>query len=99
MSKRYKFTASLWLYPGETAQWHFITLPKVVAKQIKDRVGKSTRGFGSVPVTVTIGKTTWTTSIFPDKVSKSYFLPVKAAVRKSEDIEAGETTSCTLQLL
>ena len=99
MSKRYTFLAALWLYPGETANWHFVTLPKAVAADIKASVGTKTRGFGSVPLTVTVGKTTWNTSIFPDKISKSYFLPVKAAVRKFEDLEVGETARYTLKLL
>lgn len=57
---------------------------------IKDKFAKNSRGFGSLPVEVTIGKTVWKTSIFPEKTSGSYILPVKAMVRKAEKIEAGD---------
>lgn len=47
------------------------------------------RGFGSVRVRVTVGATTWSTSIFPDKKSEAYVLPVKALVRRTEALEVG----------
>ena len=60
-------TEKVWLYPGETANWHFVTLTKKVGQEIKETFGKNARGFGSLPVEVTIGATTFKTSIFPDK--------------------------------
>ncbi len=84
-------TEKVWIYPGEFANWHFVTLTKKIGQEIKETHGKNARGFGSLPVQVTIGQTTWKTSIFPDKRAGSYLLPLKAQVRKKEDIEAGET--------
>jgi hypothetical protein len=80
----------LWIYPGEAASWHFLTLPKKEGIKIRAKFTAKRRGFGSLPVEATIGQTTWRTSIFPDKYSGSYILPVKASVRKAEDIVAGE---------
>lgn len=79
--------------------WHFITLPKEEAAEIKAGLSGPRRGFGSVPVMVTVGETVWKTSIFPDNSSKSYLLPIKAAVRKKEDIEAGEMVTVTISLV
>ncbi len=90
-----KITAEVWLYPG-TAGWHFVTIPPKVSAEIKARFGKQRVGWGSVPVTVTLGKTVWKTSIFPDKKSGGYLLPLKANIRKKEGIEAGEMISFTL---
>lgn len=42
-------------------------------------------GFGSLACTVTIGATSWRTSVFWSKEA-GYMLPVKAAVRKAEQI-------------
>lgn len=92
-------TEKLWLYPGATASWHFITLTKSIGKEIKENFGKNAKGFGSLPVEVTISKTTWKTSIFPDKYSGSYFLPVKASVRKKEDIFLDDKVKFTIRLL
>jgi hypothetical protein len=60
----FEFASELWIYPGEGA-WYFVTLPNDVADEIDDLVGERA-GFGSVPVEVTIGASTWKTSLFPD---------------------------------
>ena len=49
------------------------------------------RGWGAIKVRVTIGKTTWETSIFPDGNPVKYFLPVKKEVRTKEHLEAGKS--------
>ena len=56
------------------------------------------RGWGSLPVTVTIGKTSWKTSIFPDAKAGAYLLPLKADVRKKEKILASDTVSFSLEI-
>ena len=89
-------TEKVYLYPSEVAAWHFVAVTKSVGKEIKEKYGGLARGFGSLPVSVTIGKTTWTTSIFPDKYSGSYILPLKASVRKKEDVEAGESITYSI---
>lgn len=94
----YSFSASVFLYPGETAAWHFVPVPKTVGLAIKATHAIGRPGFGMVRVRATIGDTTWNTSIFPDKHSGSYLLPLKALVRKREDIEANEVVVCTLEL-
>lgn len=48
-------------------------------------------GWGSLPVTAVIGKTSWKTSIFPDKKIGAYLLPLKSEIRKKENIVAGAT--------
>jgi len=80
-----EFTSELWIYPGE-AGWHFVTLPTDVADAIDEAVGERA-GFGSIPVEATIGASTWKTSLFPDKQSASFVLPVKKAVRQRELLE------------
>lgn len=47
----------------------------------------------------TIGKTQWKTSIFPDKRSRTYLLPLKAEVRKKERIFSEDTVSLTIELI
>ena len=94
----YHLKARVWLYPGETASWHFITLPQKESADIKAKYGAQRRGWGSLPVTVTIGKTSWKTSIFPDKKSGGYVLPLKADVRKKEDISQGDMIHFSLHI-
>lgn len=94
--KKYVCTAKIWLYPGDNAAWHFLTLPKKVGIDIKAATEGVRRGWGSVPVTVTIGKTSWETSIFPDKHSGSFILPLKASVRNAEELEEGDEVKVML---
>jgi Domain of unknown function (DUF1905) len=93
----YNLRAKVWLYPGAAA-WHFVTLSKGPAREIQHFFGGD-RAWGSVPVEVTVGSTTWKTSVFPDKKSASYVLPLKAAVRKAEAIKVGATISLSLKVM
>ncbi len=90
--------AKVWLYPGQSANWHFVTLPKKQSDQIKERFADFKRGWGSLPVTVTIGKTVWKTSIFPDKKAGAYILPLKSDVRKKENIQTGDIIRLTVEV-
>ena len=94
----YTFDAELWLYEGEAA-WHFVTVPGDVSDDIEARTEGRRRGFGSVRVRATLGATTWTTSVFPDRGRRAYLLPVKKEVRRDEDVEAGDRVRVGLELL
>ncbi len=95
--RTYKMRSKVWPYPG-MAGWRFLTLAKVHGQEIKKKFGAGARGWGSLSVSVTIGSTTWNTSIFPDKSSGSYVLPLKAKIRKVEGITDHSTVSFTLKL-
>lgn len=97
MKKTYSFKSKVWLYPG-MAGWHFVTLPKTIANDINYHFAHRKKGWGSLRVQVTIGNTTWTTSIFPDKKSDSYLLPLKAEIRKKEAIAADDSVDFSLVL-
>lgn len=88
----------VFIYPGETAVWHFVPITKKIGIEIKKLSSSTRRGFGSVPVEVTVGKTVWKTSIFPSKFSGSYILPLKASVRKAEDIQEGEFLQFSIEV-
>jgi hypothetical protein len=94
----YSFHAEVWLHPGE-AGWHFVTLPADVADEIRERMMGSARPFRSTPVHVTIGRTAWTTSLFADTKIASYLLPIKAGIRRSERLAAGDEVRVTIDLL
>jgi hypothetical protein len=70
----------------------------IVAHEFERRLemGKR-RGFGSVKVTVTLGASTWQTSLFPNK-DGSWFLPIKKPVRLAEGIAEGDEVAVELEL-
>ena len=91
------FTAKLWRYPGDAA-WYFIPVPVQDGAEIATLTQEFRRGFGSVRVVVKIAGIEWQTSIFPDKTSGSYILPVKATVRKIARIEDGDDVTVTMSI-
>lgn len=94
----YAFAAPLWLWDARrTDAWTFVSLPTPVADEVLDLVGDRARGFGSVRVEVTVGRTVWRTSIFPS--TDTYVLPVKKAVRRAESLDVGDTVQVRLTLV
>ena len=92
------FRARIWEHsPGDPGSWHFVTLPAELSEDLTLEAGPRT-GFGSIRVQVSIGATTWHTSVFPDSATGSFVLPVKKQVRRSEDLSAGATCEVTLEV-
>ncbi len=92
---RFSFTADVWRHDGAAA-WFFVCLPEAIADDIDEQFGHRAAGFGSVRVEVTIGATSWLTSIFPDTKRGTYVLPVKKAVRVAEHLADGSTAQVVL---
>ena len=85
----FNLRARVWVYAANTGSWHFLTVPTEVSAEIKKKFGMRAIGWGSLKVNVTVGKTTWNTSLFFDRKRNAYLLPLKADVRKKEKIEKG----------
>jgi hypothetical protein len=93
----YKVKSKVVPYPGMAA-WYFAYLEKKQADIIRAKHATKKAGFGSIRVTVRLGKTIWKTSIFPDKQSGAYVLPLKKEIRRAEQIDAGDTVNFTLEI-
>lgn len=94
----HRFEAALWEHDG-SASWFFLSLPEDLADDLEAEHGHRAAGFGSLKVEVTIGATTWRTSIFPDTKRGTYVLPVKKAVRTAEGLAAGSTAAVALDVI
>ena len=60
------------------------------------RASRSARAFGSLAVSVEIGRSTWSTSLFFDSNTNTYLLPLKADIRRQEHIDEGDTVTVRL---
>lgn len=96
--RSYQIKAKLWLYPGESANWHFITVPKKESLHIRETYSAFKKGWSSLPVKVTAQKVSWETSIFPDSKSGTYLLPIKATVRRALDVQIDDVLTLTIQI-
>jgi hypothetical protein len=92
----FEFSAPLWLHAE--GSWYFVSVPAEISDDIAERTAGLRGGFGSVRVTVAVGDTTWQTSVFPDKKTGTFVLPVKKSVRTAEDLEAGDDVQVGLEI-
>ncbi|RNL60486.1 DUF1905 domain-containing protein [Nocardioides marmoriginsengisoli] len=97
-AESYEFEAELWQWQSDSApaSWYFVTMPEDASADLRMEAGPP-RGFGSVRVEARIGATAWRTSVFPQKESGCFVLPVKKAVRLAEGLEDGEPCLVTLR--
>jgi hypothetical protein len=94
------FDAELWIWDARRADtWTFVSLPAEASEDILDLASGPRRGFGSLRVRVTVGDSTWKTSIFPDSARGSYVLPIKRAVRTAEALHPGDIAAITVELI
>lgn len=96
MAASYSFRGELWRYP-EQAGWHFITLPRDLAEELRADAEPLRKGFGSIKVDAAVAGQRWSTSLFPDSRSSSYLLPVKKAIRAAAGIRAGDEVDVELE--
>lgn len=103
--EEFTVTAPLWRWQSATAPaaWFFVTIAGAAADGL--RMAAMTgqwldgrKGFGSARVEANIGETRWKTSVFPHKESGGWLLPVKAAVRKAEELVEGDDVMVTVSL-
>lgn len=93
----YTFSAELYLWEARVDPWVFANLPEDVADEIEDAAPEPRRGFGAVKVEVTVGGSTWRTSVFPSKRDATFVLPVKKVILKAESLAVGETVRFSLR--
>jgi len=92
-------TTPLWLWSGDKASWHFLTVPDAQAAEIRLQSLGLRNGFGSVKVQAAIGEVRWRTSVFPVGKTGEYILPVKADIRRRAGIAAGDDVTVSLELI
>ena len=78
------------------APFVFVPVPAEISAEIKAVSSRITYGWGVIPVTVTIGDTEYTTSLFPN--NGLYLVPVKTTVQKAEGVNVGDRVGVRLEL-
>ncbi len=90
-----KFTGEVFEWRGP-APFYFVKVADAAAAKIKAVAALVTYGWGVIPCEVGIGKTRFTTSLFPK--DGGYLVPIKNVVRIPEKIELGQRVAITLSL-
>lgn len=92
---QYEFSAAIWQYAGPGG-WHFVSLPQVLAKEIRDTLKSEEEGWGRLKAVAAIGNSEWKTAIWFDTKLNTYLLPLKADVRKKEGLTLDSNINITL---
>ncbi len=91
----FEFSSTLIEWRGP-APFVFAPVPPEVAEEIKSIASRVTYGWGVIPVTLTLGGTTVTTSLFPRQ--GSYLVPMKTVVQRAEGVTIGDEVRIKLTI-
>lgn len=76
--------------------YFFVTVPAEESDYLKSISSAVTYGWGMIPVTAQVGKTVWTTSLFPK--DGRYLLPLKDKIRHAEKLNEGDEILVQLEV-
>ncbi|MDQ1112434.1 hypothetical protein QE418_001882 [Microbacterium testaceum] len=90
-----RFTGTIWYWRGP-APFHFVSVPEAEAAMIAEIAPVVTYGWGMIPASVTIGRTTATTSLWPK--DGGYVVPVKKALQDAEGLAVDDEVEVALDI-
>jgi uncharacterized protein DUF1905 len=90
-----QFSGELVFWRGP-APWHFVAVPEEESAEIEAVATMVTYGWGCIPVTASVGETTWRTSLFPK--DGRYLVPVKSWVRETAALKLGDAVGLRLSI-
>ena len=104
--KHFKFKSKVIIWNAGThakgsdaSAWRFARVPEGISAKIKAmQQGKLRRGWGAVYADAKVGKSEWTTSIFPDRHSATYILPLKKQIRFQENLYDGSSFTFSISI-
>ncbi|GAB4437765.1 MAG: hypothetical protein OHK0015_30760 [Chloroflexi bacterium OHK40] len=95
MEVQFVVSGELWYWRGP-APHYFIRVPEEQSRAIHAIAALVTYGWGVIPVRARIGQTTWMTSLFPK--DGRYLVPIRATVRRAEQLEEGAPITVHLEV-
>jgi hypothetical protein len=84
----HEFSGKVERFPGKMG-WHFVAVPNAMIPSKRRQVR-----YGLIPVELRLGQTKWKSSLLP-KGDQTYFVALKASVRKREQVNMGDTVTIT----
>lgn len=90
-----------WTFSGPVIEWRGPSpyLFVVISEDVSDDIREASRDvvyWGQVPVIATIGRTEFTTALFPK--DGRYLLPVKVAVQRAESVGDGDIVQVVMSV-
>ncbi len=91
----FEFAGEVWEWRGP-APYHFVSVPEDLCDEVRSAGELVSYGWGMVPVTLRIGGTEWTTSLWPK--DGGYVVPLKDKVRRAETVELGDVVTVSMEI-
>jgi hypothetical protein len=103
--KKFKFSSKVIVWRegnrhGEdSGAWRFARVPEDISVKIREmQQGRLRRGWGAIYARAKIKKSIWVTSIFPDRHSATYILPLKKQIRFTENLYDGIEIKVSMEI-
>lgn len=94
--RSFTFSAQAKKFGGSLA-WTYVPVPRTHTDGMRAPRRKN-MGWGFLPARITVGATTWDSSLLP-LGDGTYFVALKASLRKKEHITAGDTVQVEVTFL
>jgi hypothetical protein len=91
----FEFEAEVFEWRGP-APFYFVATPEEISQDIEELKSELSYGWGVIPAKLTINQTSVTTSLIPK--NGSFYVPLKDAIRKPNQIELGDLVQVLLEL-
>lgn len=88
-----EFSGEIFYWRGPSP-WYFVTVPEAGCAELEAASAVVSYGWGMIPAVAQLGDVTFTTSLF--RKDDGYVVPIKAAVRRTADIDEGDTVTIRL---
>ena len=90
-----EFESVLFVWRGP-APFHFVAVPGEVCEDLRAVAGRVSYGWGIVPARVTVGSSTWETSLYPK--DGGYLVPVRDRFRRAEGLGVDEVVRVRVEV-
>jgi hypothetical protein len=91
----FEFSGIIFYWRGP-APYLFVAVPEKQSREIKEISNLVTYGWGVIPVHARIGKTEWTTSLFPK--DGRYLVPIRVSVQKAEKVGVDDVVNIRIEI-
>ncbi len=92
---RLQISGEIWYWRGP-APFHFVSVPPVESELIHEVASVVTYGWGMIPASVTIGRTTVMTALWPK--DGGYIVPIKKVLQDRESVTVDDVVEIVLDI-
>lgn len=79
-----------------TGGWYFVSLPKILSKEIRENLKWQEEGWGRMKAFAEIGELNWESAIWFDTKMDTYILPIKAEIRTKSGLKINQKIEMTI---